>query len=70
MATEVTIRRWGSSLGVILPKELVNHEGLKPKDKIFLNVVKMADISDTFGALPRKMSGQQFKDMVRKGWPK
>ena len=29
---------------------------------------KETDIRKLYGSLPRKMSGQQFKDMVRKGW--
>ena len=26
------------------------------------------DVTDTFGRLKRKVSGQKFKDMARKGW--
>ena len=40
MAIEVTLRKWGNSLGVILPKELVQKKHLKSDDKIFLEVVK------------------------------
>lgn len=29
---------------------------------------QIADLTDIFGALKRKMSGQDFKDMVREGW--
>jgi antitoxin component of MazEF toxin-antitoxin module len=68
MATEVMIRRWGSSLGVILPKDLVEKDGLAPDSKIYIEIIKVADISSSFGALKSKMSGQEFKDMVRKGW--
>ena len=41
---------------------------LKPKGKVKVEVVKSADISDTFGKLKRKISGQKFKDMAREGW--
>ncbi len=70
MATEAIVRRWGNSLGVILPKDLIKKKHLKENDVVFLEVVKEADLSDIFGSLPRKMSGQKFKDMVRKGWGK
>jgi len=30
--------------------------------------LKPADLREIFGYLPRKMSGQEFKDMVREGW--
>ena len=68
MAVEAKVRQWGNSLGVILPKQFVEHEELHEGDVILLDVVKEADLSDIFGSLPRKMSGQEFKDMVRKGW--
>lgn len=69
MAIEVSIKKWGNSMGIILPKNLVETQHLKENDKIIIQVVKKADFSDIFGLLKkRKMSGQEFKDMVRKGW--
>ncbi|HLC58044.1 MAG TPA: AbrB/MazE/SpoVT family DNA-binding domain-containing protein [Candidatus Nanoarchaeia archaeon] len=68
MATEVTVRKWGNSMGVILPKQLMEQEGLKENEKIFLEIVKEADLRDIFGTLKTKVSGQKFKDMARKGW--
>lgn len=68
MTTEVVIKKWGNSMGVVLPKELVEKEGLKEEQKILIDVVKPANIEKLFGTLKRKMSGQEFKDMVRQGW--
>ncbi len=68
MATEVEVRKIGNSLGVILPKEFVKKRGLKEDERILIEVVKEADLRDVFGMLKRKMSGQEFKDMVREGW--
>ena len=31
---------------------------------------KEADLTDIFGTLKRKMSGQEFKDLAREGWEK
>lgn len=70
MATETIVRKWGNSVGVILPKELVEKEHLKENDKVLVFVVKEADLSKTYGSLHRTVSGQKFKDMVRKGWEK
>jgi len=36
--------------------------------KIIVNIVKEADLSDIFGSLNRKLSGQKFKDFVKQGW--
>lgn len=69
MAIEVIVKKWGNSMGVLLPKELVKKENLKEKDRIMIEVVREFDLSKLFGSLPKRtMSGQKFKDLVRKGW--
>ncbi|MDD5133691.1 MAG: AbrB/MazE/SpoVT family DNA-binding domain-containing protein [Candidatus Nanoarchaeia archaeon] len=68
MAIEVNIRKWGNSMGIILPKEIIKKEGLKENEKILIDIFKEADLSKMFGTLKRKLSGQEFKDMVREGW--
>ena len=68
MATEVSLRKWGNSIGIVLPRELVEAKGLKEKDRIVIEVAKKSDLSSLFGSLKRKMSGQEFKDMVKGGW--
>lgn len=68
MAIEVVLKRWGNSMGVVLPKEMVEKEELKENQRVLIEVIKEADLTDIFGTLKRKMSGQEFKDMVRKGW--
>lgn len=68
MATEVNVRKWGNSMGIVLPKELLEEKGIKENDKIVIEVSKKADLSRLFGSLKRNMSGQEFKDMVRSGW--
>lgn len=68
MAVEVVVKRWGNSMGVVLPKEVVEKEDLKENQRVLIEVVKEADLTDIFGTLKRKMSGQEFKDMVRQGW--
>lgn len=71
MAVKVKLRKWGNSMGALFPKSFIEKEGLKENDEILLERIKVADFSDVFGSLKgRKMTGQQFKDMVRKGWGK
>lgn len=70
MPAETIIRKWGNSLGVILPHELVEQQHLKEKDKVIIALAKEGDLSDIFGSLPRTISGQKFKDVVREGWEK
>ncbi|MFH1390857.1 MAG: hypothetical protein ABIH20_00925 [Candidatus Diapherotrites archaeon] len=69
MAIEVMVRKWGNSMGVLLPKELVEKEKLREREMIIIEVVREFNLSKIFGSLPKRtMSGQKFKGMVRKGW--
>lgn len=66
----VKAKKWGDSLGIILPKEVVREGNLKAEDKLIVEVFKESDLSDLFGTLKTKISGQKFKDMAREGWEK
>ncbi len=71
MAIEVMTRKWGNSIGIILPKDLVEKQNLKENEMIVVNVVKKIDFSDVFGMIKkRKMSGQKMKDLSREDWKK
>ncbi|MBI4918501.1 hypothetical protein HY837_01115 [archaeon] len=68
VAIEVKIKKWGNSMGVILPKELVKEKKLKENQKILIQIVEKADLSDIFGSLKFKKSAQELKDEAREGW--
>ena len=68
MNIQTTVKKWGNSVGIILPKEIVEMEKIKVNEKILINIIRKADLTNIFGSLERKLSGQNFKDMVRKGW--
>ena len=68
MAVELIVRKIGNSLGVVFPRAIVKEKDIRVNEPIVLEVAKKADLRDIFGTLPRKMSGQAFKDFVRKGW--
>ena len=71
MAIQAKIRKWGNSMAVIIPNRLIQERRFKENDEIIIEIVQRADISNNFGLIKkRKMSGQEFKDMVRKGWMK
>ncbi|MFH0870628.1 MAG: hypothetical protein V1866_06260 [archaeon] len=68
MAVEMTLRRWGNSIGGIFPKDFVEEHDLKPDDVVVVEVVKKADLRGIFGSLKPKRSAQAMKDEARKGW--
>ena len=62
------IKKWGNSLGIVIPKEAVEKEELKENDKIKIKIRKEFDYSDVFGTLKMTMPPQKFKDLAREGW--
>ena len=68
MSVELVVKKLGNSLGVIFPKEFIIKKRIKLKEKVFVEVVKEADITNIFGTMKADMSGQKFKNMVRDGW--
>ena len=67
--TEVRTRKWGSSIGVVLPKELVDEIGIKPNEKIRIDVKKGIKAKEFFGLLKDwKRPTQEIKNEARKGW--
>lgn len=65
---ETTIRKVGNSVGLVLSKEFLQKEHLKINEKVEVLIAKKANLSDVFGSLKTKTSGQKFKDLVREGW--
>jgi antitoxin component of MazEF toxin-antitoxin module len=69
MAVEVKLKRWGNSMAVIVPNSIIQSKGLRENDTILIEVVREANFSGIAKLIKnRKMSGQEFKDLVRKGW--
>ena len=69
MAFEAVVRKWGNSCGIVFPKEYMKRRGIKVNQKVLvLDVSPRADFKKIFGSVERKMSGQEFKDLVREGW--
>ncbi|HAB54133.1 MAG TPA: hypothetical protein DCE80_18460 [Ignavibacteriales bacterium] len=68
MAVEVVVKKLGNSIGVIFPKNIVKEKQIEVNKKVFIEIVKEADLGNMFGSLKRKINSQKFKDMVRQGW--
>jgi antitoxin component of MazEF toxin-antitoxin module len=63
-----TTRKWGNSLGIILPKDVVETEHIKENQTIDIIVIKKTKaLKQTFGMLKDwKKSAQTIKDETRK----
>ena len=67
MQVKSRLKRWGNSFGVVVPKEIVEKEGLKEGEEVEISVRKASDIRQLFGKYPFK-DLQLQKERMRKGW--
>ncbi|MBI4154892.1 hypothetical protein HY498_02290 [Candidatus Woesearchaeota archaeon] len=65
---ETRARKWGDSIAVIIPREVVHEENIKQNDFLHIAIQKEYDLTDLFGKLKIKKTAQQLKDESRKGW--
>jgi bifunctional DNA-binding transcriptional regulator/antitoxin component of YhaV-PrlF toxin-antitoxin module len=68
MRTRARIRRWGSSLGIVVPSDVAKELGLRPGDEIVLEI-DQARVDEAFGSLKDwVVDPQKLKDELRRGW--
>jgi len=67
---ECTAKKWGSSIGIIIPREIVKKEHIKPDEKLTVVIKKipLARVLWNLGPIESKESTQKIKDELRKGW--
>ncbi len=62
------VRRWGSSLGIVVPSEVVKELQLKAGDEAIVEIDR-AGIEEAFGSLKDwAVDPQKLKDELRRGW--
>ena len=66
---ECKTRQIGGSIGIILPKEIVDKEAIGPDQTIRVSIKKQLKVRNVFGMFPDwKTPTQKLKDEARKGW--
>ena len=68
MATS-TLRRWGRSLGVVIPREEILRQGLRAGQRVQVSVEPLAgpdDFSDLAGTVKWRKKAQEYKDELRR----
>lgn len=65
---QVMTRKWGNSLGIALPKKLVDAKHLRENQQLIIQLKLVSDIKQLKGLVKFKKSAQQLKDEMRKGW--
>jgi len=67
MAIRTVMRKWGNSLGVVIPREEASKEGLHENDEVEIVIRKAVDIRQLFGKYKFREL-QSLKDELREGW--
>jgi antitoxin component of MazEF toxin-antitoxin module len=67
MAIRTVMRKWGNSLGVVIPREEASKEGLHENDEVEIVIRKAVDIRQLFGKYKFR-DLQSLKDELREGW--
>lgn len=71
MEVRAITRKWGNSIAVVIPAEIVEKQKIKEDEEIIIKVEKKRPKAGVlFGKFTRKSgkTAQQIKDEVRKGW--
>jgi hypothetical protein len=67
---ECIAKKWGGSIGIVLPKDIVEKEHISPDEHIRISIQKIPRARDiwSLGPITTKDSTQKIKDELRKGW--
>lgn len=65
---DAVARKWGNSIGIALPKEVVEKANIRPDKSIQIFIPeKKVDLNKVFGTLKIKKPTQEILDEVREG---
>jgi len=67
MPIRTVVRKWGNSLGVVIPSEEASKEGLRENDEVEVVIRKALDIRELFGKYKFR-DLQKLKEELREGW--
>lgn len=64
---EIEVKQWGNSLGCIIPKDIVEHEGINKGDIIKIDIIKNKRI-DGFGLFKGKPRFEEEEEGHKELW--
>jgi antitoxin component of MazEF toxin-antitoxin module len=61
-------RKWGNSLGITIPKDVIEREGISEGQPLIISLSAKPDLRVLFGTAKFSKSAQQMKDEDRLEW--
>lgn len=68
MEVRTTVRRWGNSFGVTIPKELAEEMHIHEDEEVIIEVKKTFSIKEAFGSHKFKKSTADIMREIDEGW--
>lgn len=68
MKVVTKVRRFGNSLGVVIPSEEAAKSNLSAGDSVEIEIVRRTSLKELFGSMKFAESAQKMKDEARRGW--
>ncbi|HJX50006.1 MAG TPA: AbrB/MazE/SpoVT family DNA-binding domain-containing protein [Candidatus Nanoarchaeia archaeon] len=63
MNIEVKTRKWGNSLGLVIPSEAVERLNIKPEETVVIEISKKGNVlKELFGSIKFKKTTKQLMD--------
>ncbi len=67
MAIEVRTKKWGNSIGIIIPSEAVERLNIKPEEKIVIEINRKGNVlEEMFGTMKSKKTAKMMVNEARK----
>ena len=71
MSIQTKLRKWGNSIGVVIPIEALKEKGLKEGEEVIVELEKKRTMKEIFGSLKElKIDSQKLKEELRRDWSK
>ena len=75
MAIEVKTKKWGNSIGIIIPTEAIERLNIKPEEEIIIEIEKKNNVlKEMFGKAKFKKSSKKmikdFREDIESKWLK
>lgn len=71
MVIQTRLRRWGNSIGVVIPMNTLKNKNLKEGEEVVVEITKKDKMKEIFGSLRDwKIDTQKLKKELRKDWAK
>jgi antitoxin component of MazEF toxin-antitoxin module len=71
MIFEAKVRKWGNSMGIVLPKKIVEKQNLKDGGLVTVQLVGKTDLKDIFGIFKNeKINVRKLREESKRAWSK